>query len=151
MEIQTLSQGQRGFTLIELLVVVAIMLALVSLFPVAFDRMMPARRVAAAAHQVASALREIESIAAGRGEIVRVTVEANTLYVRNALHEKPRKIEFKSSILLNLGSNTAVPHLSELVVYPDGSTNGGYVEVSDGTRHARVRVSALTGHVRVET
>jgi len=129
--------GSAGFTLIELLVVLAILVMVAAAFPVALNRALPGRRVNAAAEKLASSVRELETLSITSGQPVRRKV--NELAV-----------SFPSSTRLTMTSRDGRT-VDSFVVFPDGSTTGGYFEIVDGVHRRALVVSELTGRAILES
>jgi general secretion pathway protein H len=142
------ARRQSGFTLLELIVVLAVLVSVSALFPLALDRAIPARRLDAAAHSLADRLRTWQSRAAAGGSVLRVTASASTY----SLHEPGRieEVPLPADIRLSLLSPSTSQPQTDLQLLPDGSSNGGRFELHAEHGDRFVRVSPLTGRVRVE-
>lgn len=134
----------RGFTLIELLVVIAILVLLTAAFPLALDRAVPARRVAATAQHLASAIRDAETDSMTRGSPVRLQIDSHGLMRAGQV-----AVGFPRSTDVALLDRDGRP-LTELVLYPDGSATAGQFMVKERTHVRRVIVSSISGRVSVE-
>ena len=134
-----------GMTLLELLVVMAVLALLAGLLPMALDRALPARRVAATARALTVQLRELQSQAMRSGRTLRLILQPDGCLIQQPsgesiqLHWPP--------IEATLDSGEPGP-AHTIQMYPDGSSSGGVVELHVGRRHARVSVNALTGLIR---
>jgi general secretion pathway protein H len=139
----------RGFTLIELLVVLAILVMAAALFPLALNRALPGRRVAASVDHLVATLHDAEAESAVTGLPV-------TLRLPDARSEEPlsnsraivHAIAFRSLVRVELkdGDGARAPALT---VFPDGSAQAGEYAVESGARRSLVRVSGLTGRIAV--
>lgn len=141
-----------GFTLVELLVVLAILGLLASALPLALNRALPARRVAVAAEEIASAVREAHTLALAQGATVIVRVQDGALVVSAQAAgsaRRPVRAALRPSTSVALTDREGRP-LPALVLYPDGSSMGARFAIVDGARRASVSVSELTGRVWVE-
>lgn len=127
---------EAGFTLLELLVVLAIMVLAVTAFPIALDRALPGRRVRAATERLEAEIRhaEIQSIAQDRPQRLSVAELAS---------------QFSASTQVDAAGPGGRP-LQTLVIYPDGSTTGARLVVSDGSVRSIVAVSEITGRISVD-
>jgi general secretion pathway protein H len=138
-----LSGGLRsgGFTLIELLVVLAILVMMVSLMPLALDHVLPARRVEETARQTLATVREAQSDSIATGRALKVAIEAG-----ERLRAGDRSLVLPKGLKLGLIGPEAQP-LTELMLFPDGSSSGADLVVTDGVRQRTVRASALSGRI----
>jgi general secretion pathway protein H len=135
------AKTERGFTLLELLVVIAIMAALTMAFPLALNRFVPARRVDSAARVLLADIRTAQSRSTNIDRPVSLEVTAHGYHVATETRE------LRTSTSIELRSADDVRGLSELKLFPDGSTTGGRFLIRDGTRVRTIDVSALTGRV----
>ena len=127
-----------GMTLIELLVVIAILSLLAGVFPLAIQRMTPARRLSAAAQILVTHIRDSQSHATLSGRPQQLTLDSIAAHGR---HNDRVEITLKSDV-------NAQP-IRALTLYPDGSSSGGTFELRVEQRLATVTVSALTGRAHV--
>ena len=124
--------SERGMTLIELLTVLAILAMLASLFPLAIQRMTPARRLAAATQSLTLQLRELQSQSAVSGRPLQLTLEAAQ----------------RTGVEVTLKASAQSQSMRAITMYPDGTSNGGAFELRSGSHSSSVTVSPLTGQVR---
>lgn len=140
-----------GYTLLELTVVLAILGLMVGLFPLALSRALPARRVAATAQHMVAWISEAQAESVSTGHPLSVSVEEHGLRAQSSAGAtRLAPLSWSDSTVATLRSADGVS-MKEFGVYPDGSTDGAELGLLDGTHHARVRVSALTGRVRTES
>jgi general secretion pathway protein H len=139
---RAISATGRGFTLIELLVVIAIVTTLAALLPVAIDRALPGRRVAATAQRLVSALRDAQSDSLATGEPVHLEFRENAGLVRAS----KLAVAFPSATQVRLADAEGRP-VHDLTAYPDGSMVSARFEVSERSHHAAVVISGITGRV----
>jgi prepilin-type N-terminal cleavage/methylation domain-containing protein len=141
-----------GFTLLELMVVLAIVILMVSAFPMLLSgRFLDRRRVAAEAERVRALLLEAKAESAVIGVSGRVTVSGRTMFV--AYGRGPDISSFNRSYATeaNLSLGAALTAESgPVILYPDGSSNGGVIGVARGAARSSVVVSPLTGRIVVE-
>lgn len=139
------ARAERGFTLLELLVVLAIIAAIATAFPLALNRFVPARRIDAAARVLVADLR----LAQARSVAVNAPVVLEP--GEHGYRITPDVIRrWNANTSLQLRSADDAHGLEVLRLFPDGSTSGGRLVISDGGRARRVTVSPLTGRVRLE-
>lgn len=137
----------RGFTLAELLVVLAILSLVATLLPWAMNRALPQRRLDAAAEDLVTELRlaQMKSTMAGR---------PFELLVADVGRYSSRELTAESQQGIGRGSARVTDRhgrpRASLVVFPDGSTSGGRIELGDGANRRVVVVSELTGRVWLE-
>lgn len=139
-----------GYTLLELMVVLAILGLMAGLFPLALNRALPARRVAATAQHVVAWISEVQAESVATGHPLAVSLEEHGLRVQSStgvVHLAP--LAWSDSTLVTLRTLDGTPK-RRFGVYPDGSTDGADLNLLDGTHHAHIRVSALTGRVKTE-
>jgi len=136
-------------TLLELLVVIMLLAIVAALFPLAIQRMMPARRLAAAARHLTVDLRELQSQAAVSGRPLALVLEPSGYMVQEMLENSTRHVTWPEKTTATLKAAADAQPSRELVMYPDGSSSGGEIELRLGERLATVSVTATTGRVRV--
>ena len=138
-----------GLTLIELLVVIAILAMIAGLFPLAMQRMIPGRRLVAAAQTLVIHLRDLQSQASFSGRSLNLTVDASGYFLQRAAGDKAVHVEVPRSIELILKEDERAQPTHTLTMRADGSSNGGVFEMHLDQRVAKITVSPLTGHVRL--
>jgi len=136
----------RGFSLIELLVVLTLMVLLAGLFPVALEHMIPARKLAAASQQLASTLRDLQSIALSTGRSVSLVPSATSYATRDG-NGAERVIELPTDMTLRLQDDLSGRVLTDLTFFPDGSSSGGRFEIQYENRRRSILVTHLVGRV----
>jgi prepilin-type N-terminal cleavage/methylation domain-containing protein len=137
-----------GFTLLEMLVVLSILVLVTSLFPWAWNRMVPARRVAVTTERISAAVRDAQVKSAWIGVPVRPRVKDHAL-AASSVSGPAELTALPASIQVRLNDPLG-RELDELVVFPDGSARAGQFEIEDQLgHHYSVSVSGLTGRVIV--
>lgn len=138
-----------GMTLLELLVVIAMMALLAGFFPLAIERMIPARRLTATAQALAVHLRDLQSQAAFAGRQLSLTLDSSGYSLQQGSTDRGLQIQFPKDFAVTLmtGDDSQPGHT--LVMYPDGSSSGGEFDLRVAERLATVSVSRVTGRVHV--
>jgi general secretion pathway protein H len=137
------SRRTRGLTLIELLVVLAIMVLMVSVMPIAFNRVVPSYRLRAGAEQLALELRQAVLSAQKQGRVESIQCQASMYVVRGKTIAVPQGMRLQC---LSLPHRTPV---GQIAVFPDGTSSGGILRLDDGRRSMAVELAGLSGRVRV--
>jgi general secretion pathway protein H len=139
----------RGFTLIELLVTLAILATAFTLIPPLFSKGVSTAELKSSARQIASALR------ATRSEAISKNHEALFLLNLKEKHfmvaDQPAR-SFASSI--NIELKTAESEMLDqdsggIRFFPDGSSTGGSISLTNSQREINIGVEWLTGRVEI--
>jgi hypothetical protein len=122
-----------------MMVVLAVLVMAATLLPLALDHALPARRVRVGAEHLRAALLESEVRSMQSGQSVEMT-----------LPDLRRAARLSSSTRITLTGldGAAVDHLT---LFPDGSSSGGHITLLDTENVSSLHLSAVTGHVRVDT
>jgi general secretion pathway protein H len=147
-----------GFTLLELLVVLTIAGLLTALAPPLYSRAVPGAMLKTTSLDFAISLREARSKAINSGKRVNFTLLANppsyTIGTTSAvaLPDGITVTAYDDHTFLP-GSLVKKPALEddEIIIgfYPDGSSSGASVAISNGTTAYRIDVSWLTGNINM--
>jgi hypothetical protein len=127
----------------------AVLALLATIFPLAMQRMLPARRLAAAARALAVDVRDLQSRAAVSGQSLQLTVESSGYSLQRDSSDKAIHIRVPNNVHVTLKVDQIGHYTSALVMYPDGSSSGGEFELRADQFVTTVTVSSLTGHVHV--
>jgi prepilin-type N-terminal cleavage/methylation domain-containing protein len=139
--------GALGFTLIELLTVMAIMVLLTAAMPVALNRLLPARRVIATADQLVGDIRRLQADAIATGQIARLELGEGTY--RTLIGERGvREVQLPSTLHAHMQSPADNRAVSQLIVYPDGTTSAVRIVLADSGRTSIVEVTMVSGRAR---
>lgn len=148
MRIQT--GNAAGFTLLELLVSLVIASLALTLVGPRLASVVPGVQLKTETNKVAALLKHARSRAIAEGNIIGVYLkkseESSSLRQTNSA----RTYRWPESIRLEVEYKTRFRDKPNGVYfYPDGSSSGGLLTLSDGDRRFRIRVNWLTGGVRI--
>ena len=136
-------RGEAGFTLTELLVVLAVVALIAAAAPVLVQSALPGARALSAARTLANDLRATRgrAIASGTPAVMQFDAALRTYQAEpsGAARELPTGIGFSTPLKLR-----------RVTFYPDGSSSGGTVILTDGTNVHRLAVDRFTGRVAVD-
>jgi len=154
-----------GFTLLELLVVLVIALMALGVVLPRFSALLPGVELKGASQQMAALLRQFRSQAIAESREITLqlvspqpTTEEEGLSPgdqpeRLLLSDGKREYGVPDSVVM-----TYIPAQSDIYsndtdvirFYPDGSSTGGTLTLSDGHRQYRIEISWLTGKVSID-
>ena len=138
-----------GMTLLELLVVMALLAMLAGLFPLALQRMVPARRLTTVARTLVVDLRDLQSRAALAGVPLKLTVDSEGYGLQQVARDSSTHVRLPPDVRMTLKESSHTQPITTLIMYPDGSSSGGEFELRIEQRLAKIDVSSLTGRVHV--
>jgi general secretion pathway protein H len=140
--------GQFGFTLLEMIVVLVIIGLVLSLIAPNFGRGSGRYAVAATAHDVAAALRLARDQAIARDRPTRFVAGADGFGANGDGHLRhvPRGITL---VVSDAAQTDAGSDAGAIRFFPDGSSTGGGIDVTDGTARYAVIVNWLNGNVSI--
>ncbi len=143
-----------GMTLLELLVVLVIASLMLALVAPNIGKVLPGAEIKGFALQSAALLREIRSEALVRAEprTLGLAVEERRYRTNSAVSLSwPEGIEVALEVGDWPGKVAMDMDAPQLVFYPDGSSNGGHLLLSQAEgRQYRIQVDALTGRVKID-
>ncbi len=142
------SRRSAAFTLIEMLAVIVLIAIGVTLTAVTLrghDR----NAVQAAAQRVAAGLRDTRTRAMATGKPQWFTLDVRT-HTFAAPGRTPRGLPPDASVhVTSAAEGGTQPGIARIGYFPDGSSSGGNITLSEAHRSARVNVDWLTGAVTV--
>ena len=137
----------RGFTLVELLVVLVVLALVMAVMPRLFAGGQ-GRELAIASHDLASVLREARGLALRSGHTAAVIIDLSTgtyrLMGSDQVHRLPSRMHLT---LLTTAEDRVDAASASIRFFADGSSTGGRVTLSEGSRSAAVGIDWLTGRV----
>lgn len=142
--------GRAGFTLIELLVVLVVMGLLVSLGPIAFQKVVPGMVLKSSAREVMAAFHEARgrAIRDNRQAVVIIDVDARTY----RLGAKAPARELAAGVGLQLvtaESERIDESQGRIRFFPDGTSTGGRLTLTRNERNYHVVVDWITGRAKI--
>lgn len=145
-----IGRWQRGFTLLEMLVALVIGVLLVTLVPPLLSGLGGGVELRSAARQLAAGLRSARNQAVTRQQEAVLTLDL--AQHRFGVSGDPRVIALPDSVAFNL--YTAQSELLDQTTgnirfFPDGSSTGGAITVSNPKIAYRINVDWLTGAVDI--
>lgn len=142
--------SHKGFTLLELIMVIALIALFLGLSAVAFSRGLPSSKFDALTRDVAASIRHARVLAQLRGGDVALTID---LEGRNfQVAGKPAK-PIPSDVVVRINDPLAgeVTRGSHNVVFtPIGTSQGGTITLSRGSKVHQIHIDPLMGSVRVK-
>lgn len=140
----------RGFTLIEMLAVIVLIAIAASVTAVALHGRSRGD-LQVAAQRVAAGLRDTRTraMATGKPQWFSVDLRAHAYTVPG---RDPRDLPADATVRVESAAEAGrQPGLARIGYFPDGSSSGGNVTLSEDRRSARVDVDWLTGAVTVSS
>jgi general secretion pathway protein H len=141
--------SEQGYTLLELLVVLTILTLATAATGQLVARGLPAVQLGASSAIVASIFREARSIAIrdNREQAVEFDLGARTLQIGSA--GRKHQLEGSMGISLITASSELEGQRGAIRFFPDGTSTGGRVRLSENAQTNEIVVQWLTGHVKI--
>jgi general secretion pathway protein H len=137
-----------GFTLVEMLIVISIMAFVMTLAVIQLSGAQGKAELEAGAREIASALREVRShaITFGRREAFVLDTSSGTYRAgeASAPQQLPKGVR---STLLTTTQERINQVVGRIEFFPDGSSTGGGVHLTRGSRQSDVHVDWLSGRI----
>ncbi len=144
--------SHKGFTLVELLIVLVIMVLGVSLIGPNISSGSDRANLKAASRDLKSALRYARGQALMTQTEITVTLDlATNHYKINSPHQKNYQLVQSIEITLRTAqTDIESDQQGSIRFFPDGSSTGGNISLSQGEIKIDVTINWLTGHVEIE-
>ena len=143
-------RGEHGFTLFELLVVLAVLSLVLAVGLPRLVSALPGTETRRSASDLAATLKDARFLAIRRNVETAVVLDlAGRRYAvagTRETHNLPSGLEVAMVVA---GAGQADGRAGRISFYPDGSSSGGRISLSQGTHRYHVDVAWLTGRVRV--
>jgi type II secretion system protein H len=141
----TSATGDRGFTLLELMVVLAILVLVASAWPLASSHVFAAQRLRNEAQHLAGALRAGQMTAriTGVPQELQISPQGTTYSIGEDTHSLPEEMS------LRLRTQPEPGFASTVMLFPDGSSTGGTLDLSLHERVTILEVRQMTGRLEV--
>ena len=134
---------QRGFTLLEMLVVIVLISVAASLLGLGVRQGLQVASERRAVGQLVDALRITRA-----GAIVSGTAAHTRFDLAQRSFQAPGRALHHWPAALHVTLHSAAQVGAAVAFYPDGSSTGGHVLLSNGTRRWRIDIGWLTGSVQ---
>lgn len=142
-----------GFTLIELLLVLTIVALLLSLAPSLLHKAFPVLKLKAAARDLVQEIRYVQNSAIinGISSVIRFDLTTGEYRSDQVNGGMVRGLPTGLSISLPQDENnfTGERKLTSFTFYPDGSSSGGVIYLSNDRKSLAISVDWLTGKIQV--
>jgi general secretion pathway protein H len=147
-----MQHSYKGFTLVELLIVLVIMVLGVSLIGPNISSGSDRANLKAASRDLKSALRYARGQALITQTEITVTLDlATNHYKINSPYQKSYQLAQSIEITLRTAqTDIENDQQGRIRFFPDGSSTGGNIRLSQGEMKIEVTINWLTGHVEIK-
>lgn len=137
-----------GFTLLELLVVLAIAALLVALVPPMFARALPGAQLRSSVHSLAASLQHTRDLAIRLRAAQRLELDLDGR-IFAAPGGVPQRLPdgVRVELVTAASELTAGGRAGGVRYFPDGSSTGGRITLSNGSKSYHLDIDWLTGRV----
>lgn len=148
--LRTGAEPTRGFTLLELVVVLVIVMLLMGVALPMVSARLPGAQLDAAVRQLAAHTRLARNLAVVDDAPVTLIVDVEARRYRLSAEARDHALPATLGVSLYAPESERIDErVGAIRFFGDGSSTGGRVTVSDGTRRRGVDVQWLTGRVSV--
>ncbi len=142
---------QTGFTLIELLLVITIFAMMVAVAAPSISRALPGTQLKSATREIAASLRHARDLAISHQRQTSLSIDIKRrvyqLSEEKKTHHLPEGINIK---VLGAEQETRGETIGGIRFYPDGSSTGGLITLSQAQQHYAIEVDWLLGKVSLQ-
>jgi general secretion pathway protein H len=139
----------RGFTLIELMLVMVLMAMMFTLTPPLMHKAFPALKLKAAARDLVQEIRYVQQSAILTGSESKISFQLHSDHYQSDLVNQGEVRQLPEGITFDAENIDHTRQNLVLHFYPDGSSSGGYVRLSNETRGFVISVDWLTSRVQI--
>lgn len=141
--LMTSATGSRGFSLLELLVVLGILALVACSWPLFSSRLFPAQRLRNELEQLSATIRlaQITARTTGAAQQLQFSADGGSYSFTSEQHLLP------DGLTVGLRNAPGSIAASQLILFPDGSSSGGVLDLSFQGRSETVRVLPATGRL----
>jgi len=141
---------ERGFSLIELLVAMTLILGVLAVAPAYFSKGISGAEFKTSVRQLAAGLRQTRSDAVARNQPRVFQIDVEQRYFSIGPGAKHRPLPGALDLALKTAESEQISDtLGGIRFFPDGSSTGGEIIVSDAAQSLRVTVDWVTGRIDV--
>lgn len=143
-----IGRAVRGYSLLELMVVMTIIVLIAGSIPFAMNRLVPARRLATATNRLLADTKALQAYALASGAPSRLIMQADgySMTVRDQSRDRVELSGATKLAMRGIDGNS----LQELTFFPDGTSSGARILLTDSGNSAEVAIAIATGHGRVK-
>ncbi len=137
--------GSRGFTLLELLVVLTIIVLIASAWPLASSHVFAAQHLRDESQQLSGAIRLAQMTAriTGVPQEIAISPQGTAYRIASDTHELPQGLTLRIRV-----ESGQLPD-DRFVIFPDGSSSGGMLDLAFKQHLVTLRVLPATGRLEM--
>lgn len=134
----------------EMLVVLAIMTLIMAIIPPMFTIVITNTQVKSAARELAAGLKYARSRAIDQQKETILTLNVEQKFFQVNKKQKSLNVSDDTTISLTTARSEQIsPHEGHIRFFPDGSSTGGQIKLSNASKEFLIDVNWLTGKVRI--
>ena len=144
------SKNLKGFTLIEILVVLALITLILAIIPPMFSNVIDSTQIKSSSRLLVASLKEARSLAITKQK--ETTLMLDVEKKQFLLNQKQHNLNIPDNTKLQLiAANTEQlnEQLAGIRFFPDGSSTGGRIELSNNNLEYIIDVNWLTGKIQI--